>query len=342
MSDVYNINSQFTLLERYKRCGPAGSRIQPVLDVMDKLGVPAFLRDVPYFPATHGLKNRTVRTTSRPASTRRKFYQGVERTALTTQVVWDDIVLYEQRSELDEDHVDTVENGSVLRGDEDRAHAAGVLEDAVNAIFNDAPTSGAEYIDGFANRANIISYPGHSTETLPYCWEGGGSTNLSSIYVIDWGKLACHMIYPTVKGGKMGVLGVDVRNKGKEPKPDTDSSTATYYIYVTQFKKWCGLCMADDRKWFRVANINSVAGGSNTFDENILIRAIRHSRINIGTSRMYVNPYIAAQMDIRLKDKSNVHLTVEQVFGEPVLTFRKIPIRVLDETILDNDETEIT
>jgi len=338
----YNINSQFTLLERAKRCGPAGKRIEPVLDVMDKLGVKDFLKDVPYFKATHGLKNRTVRTTSRPASTRRKFYQGVERSATTTQVVWDDVVLFEQRSEIDEDHVDTLENGNVLRGDEDRMHAAGMLEDAVNAFFNDAPTSGSEYIEGFAYRANTLSYPGGSTTTLPYCWNNGGSATLGSIYVIDWGPLACHAFYPSVTGGKMGVMGIDVRNKGKEPKADTDSSTATYYIYVTQLKKWCGLAMRDDRRWFRVANVNCTAGGSNTFNEDILIQALNHSRINKATARMYVNPYISSEIDIRAKDKGNVNLTLQNVFGEPVMTFLGIPIRKLDDTILTASESAVS
>ena len=336
----YNINSQFTLLERAKRSAD-GKRILPVLDVMDKLGVKDFLKDVPYFPASHGLKHRTVRTTSRPASTRRRFYQGVERNAVTTQVVWDDVILLEQRSEIDEDHIDTVENGNVLRGQEDEGHAAGLLEDAVNAFFNDANTSGGQYIQGFAARAGDLSYPGGSTTTLPYCWNNGGAATLGSIYCIDWGAKAAHATYPS-SGGKMGTLGIDVRNKGKEPKADTDSSTATYYIYVTQLKKWVGLSMRDDRRWFRIANVNCTRTGSNVFNEDILIEALNHSRCQKATSRIYVNPYIQTEIDIRVKDKGNLNLSMENVFGEETASFLKIPIRTLDETILTASETAIT
>lgn len=337
----YNINSQFTLLERDKRSAD-GKRILPTLDVMTKMGVRDFLRDVPYFPSSNGLKHRYNRTTSRPSSTRRRFYQGVERTALTTQTIWIDTVLLESRSEIDEDHVDTVENGNELRRQEDNAHLEGMLEDAVNAFFNDAPTSGAQYIEGFAYRANTLSYPGGSTTTLPYCWNNGGSATLGSIYVIDWGPLASHAIFPTYGMPGSSALGVDIRNKGKEQKADTDSSTATYYVYVTQLKKWIGLAMKDDRRWFRVANVNCTVGGSNTFDENILIQALNHSWINPGTARMYVNPYVKSEMDIRIKDKGNLNLTIEQVFGEPTTTFLKIPVRKLDETILTASETAVT
>jgi hypothetical protein len=83
----YNINTQFTLLERAK-VAPDGKKVLPVLDVMDKLGIKDFLKDVPYFPASHGLKHRIARTTGRTSSTRRKFYQGVERTDTPDQVLW--------------------------------------------------------------------------------------------------------------------------------------------------------------------------------------------------------------------------------------------------------------
>jgi len=336
----YNINAQYTLLERAK-VAPDGKRVGKVLDVMDKLGVRDFLKDVPYFPASHGLKHRIARTTSRTASTRRTFYKGVERSDTPSQVLWMDVVLFEQRSETDEDHIDTLENGNALRSTKDKQKAAAMQEDAVNAFFNDRVTSGGEYIEGFLGRSDTLSYPGYSTTSLPYCWNGGGSATLGSIYVIDWGPDSNHAIYPSVRGGKMGSLGIDVRNKGKEPKADTDSSTATYYIYVTQLKMWIGLAMNDDRRWFRIANVNCTYGGSNTFDETLLIRALNHSRINKGSARMYVNPYIKSQIDIRAELKGNVNLTTKNVFGEPVMTFLGIPIRTLDETILTAEETAV-
>jgi hypothetical protein len=100
--------------------------------------------------------------------------------------------------------------------------------------------------------------------------------------------------------------------------------------------------MNDDRRWFRVANVNSTYGGSNGFDETVLIRALNHSRINKSTARLYVNPYIKSQIDIRAELKGNVNLTMQNVFGEPVMTFLGIPIRTLDETILTASETKIT
>lgn len=336
----YNINSQFTLLERAKR-SVDGKRVLPIIDVMDKLGVPAFLKDVPYFMANQGLRHRIIRTNSRPTPTRRRFYQGVERTALTTQEIFEPVILFEERVEVDEDHLDTLENGKEVRRQEVEAHIASLIEGCADSIFNDAMTSGSEYVQGLAARMNILSYPGGSTTTLPFCWNNGGSTTLSSIYLIQYGPKACHGLFPSgsrVRGSQFGII---ARNKGTERLPDTDSATASYYAYVTQLKKWFGFACNDDRKITRVANVNSTLGGSYSLNENIIIQALNHGRFKVGSTRMYVNPYIKSQIDIRAKDKGNVQWSKKDVFGEPVMTFWDIPIRVLDETILTASETAI-
>lgn len=337
----YNINSQLTLLERAKR-SVDGKRILPLLDVMDKLGVPAFLKDVPYLQANMGLKHRIIRTTSRPSSTRRKFYGGVTTSIQATQVIYEDLILFEQRLEIDEDHLDTIENPKEYRRQEVEAKIAGILEDFVYACFNDDKNSGVEYVDGFKKRLGTLSYPGHTTTTLPYVWNGGGSTTLTSIYIIDWGPKACHALFPSGRTVKGSVLGVIARNKGKEPIKDTDDSTATFYAYVTQLKKWCGMAIWDDRRLARISNVNATLGGTGSFDEDVIIQALNHGRFNKASTRIYVNPYVQTQVDIRAKNKGNVNLTMQNVFGEPVQTFLGIPIRKLDETIIGVAESQLS
>lgn len=341
MAAEYNINAQFTLLERAKRSAD-GKKILPILDVMDKLGVPAFLQDVPYFQANQGLKHRIIRTNSRPTPTRRSFYQGVLRTALTTQLIYEPVILFEERVEIDEDHLDTIENPKEVRRQEVEAHMASLIEACADSIFNDAMTSGSEYVQGLAARMNILSHPGHSSNTtLPFCWDNGASATLGSIYMIEYGPKACHGLYPsgnTVRGSQFGII---ARNKGKEALTETSSTLATYYAYVTQLKKWFGLAVNDDRKIARIANINCTRGGQNGVNEDVIIEALNHGRFNRSRTRMYMNPYLKTQVDIRAKDKSNVQWAIKDVFGEPIMTFQGLPIRVLDETILAADETAI-
>ena len=336
----YNINSQFTLLERAKRSAD-GRSILPVLEVMDKFGVEDFLKDVPFFPCNQGLKHRIIRNTSRPGATRRAFYAGVGSSMMTTQVIFENVILFEARREIDEDELNTIENPDEIRRTEDEAKITGIIEDVVKAIFTDARTSGSLYFDGFVARSGTLSYPGHSTTSLPYVWNNGGSSNLCSVWVVEFGPKACFGLYPSgnaVRGARLGIL---AKNKGLEPKADTSDTTLTYYIDVAQFKMWAGLGIADDRKFFRVANISRDKANAYALNEDILIEALNHAHINRGAARMYVNPYVATQIDIRAKDKVNVNWSVAEVFGRPIRTFLGMPIRVLDDTILTATESAI-
>lgn len=338
----FNINSQFTLLERAK-LSVDGKRVLPALDVMDKMGVDAFLQDVPFFPANQGLKHRVVRTTSRPSSTRRSFYEGVGKTSSATQVIYEPVVLFEQRSGIDEDEVDTIENGNELRRQKDMPHAAGMLDDFVYAMFNEARTGGADRIDGFLPRMNTISNPESGAGTVPYVWDNGGTTTLTSIWIIEYGPQAVHGLYPSgqaVRGS--GPFGMSIRNKGKEVTDDSDDATKKYYEYVTQFKFWFGLAVHDDWKIARIANINSSATGTGALDDNVIIKALNHGKFQKGATRMYANPFITTQIDIRAKDKGNVQWDVMEVFGRPVSQIQGIPLRKLDDTILGNAEVQVT
>ena len=337
----YNINSQYTLLERAKGTID-GRRMLPVLDVMNLVGVQNFLKDVPYFPANMGLVHKTVRTTSHPESSRRAFYEGVTPTDLATEEILEPLILFEQWSSVDEQHVETVENGNEVRASRDRIKIAAVLEDFVTAIFTDARTSGPKYIDGLVARLGTLSYPGHTTETLPYCWDGGSSTSTnSSIYIVDWGMEGCFALYPGAASGKGGVLGVNAINLGKQTVVTATSPLTVYRAYQSQFTKWAGLAMADDRKFTRIANVETLTSlTTGRFDEDVLIRALRHGKFNPSSTRIYMNAFLASDVDIRAKDKISGWTTV-QVFGEEVTAFHGIPIRVLDEAILGNAETAL-
>lgn len=339
----FNINKQFTLLERAK-LSPDGKRVLPLLDVMDKMGVDSFLQDVPFFESNNGLKHRISRTTSRPSSTRRQFYQGVGKTTTQSQVLWEPVVLFEQRSGVDEDEIDTITNGDELRRMKDLPHVKGIIDDLVYDFFRSDRSNGQEYIDGLQPRLNSISNPYAATTTIPYVWDNGGTgSDLSSIYIVEYGPLACHGVYPsggTIRGG--GPFGMRVVNKGKEVTEDSDDSTKKYYEYVTQFKMWFGMVVNDDWKIARIANIEQDPASAKALDDNLIIKALNHGKFQKGATRMYTNPFITTQIDIRAKDKGNVLWDVMEVFGRPVSQIQGIPLRKLDDTILSNTESQVT
>lgn len=338
----FNINSQFTLLERAK-ITVDGKRVGKIIDVLDKFGVEEFMKDVPFFPANQGLKHRIVRTTSRPTSTRRRFYQGVGATQDTTQVIFEPVILFEQRSETDEDEFDTIEGGNNLRAKKDKVKVKAMMDDFVYGFFNDARTSGSEYINGLGARMTALSYPGFTTTSLPYVWDNKGTgDNLSSIYLIEYGEDACHGIFPSGAAVRGSIMGIIARNKGKEQILDSDDSTKKFYAYVSQFKFWWGLAVNNDWKIARIANIDIDETSSGALNENNIIKALNHGKFNKAATRMYVNPYIKTQIDIKAKDKNNVQWDLTNIFGREIPTFWGIPVRKLDETILSATEDQVT
>ncbi len=338
----FNINSQFTLLERAK-VTVDGKRVGKIIDVLDKFGVEEFMKDVPFFAANQGLKHRIVRTTSRPTSTRRRFYQGVASTQDTTQVIFEPVILYEQISSTDEDEYDTIENGNSLRAKKDKVKVKAIMDDFVYGFFNDARTSGSQYINGMASRLNSLSYPGFTTTSLPYVWDNGGtSSNLASIYLVEYGEDACHGIFPSGSAVRGSIMGIIARNKGKIQIADTDDSTALYWAYVSQFKFWWGLAINNDWKIARIANIDIDETSSKALNENLIIKALEHGKFNTAATRMYVNPYLKVQINIKAKDKNNVQWDMQNIFGRDIPTFWGVPVRKLDETILPGSESQIT
>jgi len=90
----------------------------------------------------------------------------------------------------------------------------------------------------------------------------------------------------------------------------------------------------------RVANIES-AGSTNIFDEDLLIKLLNNMKIN-GNTRIYCNQTVKTQAEIKLKDKTNVYWTVDKgLEGVPFLSFRQIPVRMIDKDILLNTETVV-
>ena len=108
MSTLYP-NIKYTLMDRAKDTAD-GKTVLPTIQVMNRLGVDDFFNDVPFVEANMGLKHRIKRTSALPTSTNRTFYSGVAPTKVSKQIVYEDVMLKEQRREIDEDEIDTLAN----------------------------------------------------------------------------------------------------------------------------------------------------------------------------------------------------------------------------------------
>jgi hypothetical protein len=335
-------NTMYTLLDRAKDTID-GKTVLPTLQVMNRMGVDDFFADVPFVEANMGLKHRLKRTSALPTSTNRTFYKGVPPTKTMKQVVYEDVMLKEQRREIDEDEVDTVANPSELLRQEDEFHIEALGQDVVTAFFQGSVVDGSEHVNGILARLDALNPTGLNNVHSAGFTTGGSTT--TRIIVLEWNPgRGIFGIYPPGYM-KNTQFGISARNKGKEPIADADDSTAKYYAYVAQFKAWLGLAVGDNRKMGCLANVNPTPGGTGAVDDDLLdkMSLLMHAvRIDRARARIYVNESIAAQLDNYSRKKNNVFWPTTEVFGRPVKVYQGIPIRELDNTILTNAQAVVS
>jgi len=339
---TYYINSKYTLLDRAKETSD-GKTVLPIISVMNE-DVDDFFMDVPFVEANMGLKHKILRDTGMVSSTKRTFYTGVKSSKRNKQVVYEDVMLQERRREIDEDEIDTLANPGFKLRQEDEGHARKLGEDVVNEFINGDQDDGSENMNGLLQRLSALNPTG-----LNNVQSNGYASTGTSVLVVEWNvnkSGGAYGVYPTSGFGGNAPFGVSIRDKGKEVVGEDDNVTAKYYAYVAQLKAWAGLCVENNLKIARLANINPTIGGSKSFEDGgtaNLIKLLNNGKFNRNRTRIYVNSTVKTQMEIYGLDKANVMWSPMEVFGREVTAFQsQIPIRVIDTNILTDSQDVVS
>lgn len=286
------------------------------------------MEDIPWVESNDTWSNVAVRRASLPGGEWRKLNAGVSTEKSDTTQVRDVIGLLETRSENDIEIINSFPSPKQARFDEDSAFAMGLSQTMASSVIYANTDTDPEKFTGLAPRMDSLAT---SQNVLN---EGGTGSDLTSIYVVDWGPMGCYMVYPknAMAGLRMDDLGIETV---------TDSNSKKFRAYVSHFVWKAGLVVRDPRSIGRIANIET-AGSSNIFDEDSLITLLNRMTKSPGL-RIYCNETIMTQAEIRLKDKTNVNWSVGQgLGGVPFMQFRNIPVRKIDSQILLNTESALT
>ena len=324
---VLNAYSQMTLIELAKRHDPKGETASIVESLTADNEI---MFDITYFMANDRTSHKLVRRISQPSGSWRQLNKGVAKEASKTQELRETVGMLESYSENDKALVNMATDPDSFRNTENMAFLEGMSQTLATAIFYANVTTDPEKFDGIATRmpslvsgANVIG-------------QGGTGSDLTSIYIMNWGPKKAYGIYP--QGHK--TVGIEHEDLGQHTS--VDSSNLMHEVLRDWFGIKMGLAVEDDRCIARLANIES-SGASNTFDEDNLITLLNRMPQSGRGAKLYVNDTIITQMEIKLKDKNNVSYTAgggEGLAGEPVVRFRGLPIRKCDAII--NTEAAIT
>jgi len=278
------------------------------------------IEDAIWREANDTFSNKGTRWVKEPSGAFRKLNKGSTFEKGETVAITDTIGILESWSENDIKLIDAFPNPKQARNDEAMAFVRGLGKTMASSIIYSNTITTPEQFTGIAPRLASIAASDNVIN------EGGTGSDLTSIFVVDWAIDRAHMLFP--KNSKVGLQHNDL---GIETVKDSDGNP--FRAYVDQFVWDAGFTVKNQKSIGRIANIET-SGSTNIFDEDNLI--ILLNRMTKGPGRrIYVNETIMSQMQIRLKDKSNVNFSKGDGLdgGGNVMMFNMVPIRQVDKII---------
>ena len=318
---TYTANSQLTLVEVAKRT--LNGQMLPIAEVLN-LENP-IIQQAPWLEANDMFSNVTTQRYSLPAGAFRMINAGVPLEHSTTAQIRDQMGFLETYAEHDQLLVDSMPSPGTFRNDENRAFIEGLGQTFADTLFYGNAVVDPEKWTGIAPRLATLN-----TTNVQGC--SGTGSDLSSIYFVTWDPSLCHLIYPRGSSG-----GIKHEDLGKNTLTD---SGYRYEIYRDHFMLYCGLVIRNIRAVGRVCNIET-SGSSNLFDEDVVIR-VKNSMLYQGKrSVAYCNQTILSQIEIQIKNKSNVFMYTQNPFGDgQVPSILGVPLYVCEN--IKNTEDAIS
>ena len=304
------------------------------------------LEDIPWaegnLPTGHQLNIRT----SKPTPTFRLLNQGVVPAKGTTGQIVEGCAIIEARNHIDKDVAELNGNTSAFRLSQDKAFIESLSDTlSTTLVYGDISTN-PERFNGLASRYYSLSGEATSAQVID---AGGTGSDNTTVWLVGWAMDKVFGIYP--KGAKAGLSHEDL---GIQDVITNTTTGATMRAYVSWYQWKCGIAIADYRYVVRIANIDvsdlDTASDSPTDSSANLIKFMSMALDFLppgGGYRpvFYMSRKTRAMLRVKLLDKGNVHLTVENITGpsglsRPELHFMGVPCRRIDS--IKSDEATLT
>jgi hypothetical protein len=299
--------------------------------------------------------HKTTIRTGLPTPTWRLLNYGITQSKSTTAQITDTVGNLEALAKVDKDLVNLNGGSAAFRLSESQAFIEAMSQTMATTVFYGNSGTNPERFMGLAPRYNNTNSSASSANVLDALGTGLDNT---SVWLVVWGERTIHGIFP--KGKTAGLshddLGIQLTY---------DENNATYLAYVDHYKWELGMSVRDWRYAVRICNIDvsdliaNATAAANLV--NLMIRAVyriptiprgvANTAVQQGSSgvsggaqtgmqgraAIYCNRIVATYLDIQANSKTTLALQSQtQVEGQPILTFRGIPIKICD-AILNNE-----
>lgn len=327
------IGTAVTLQDMAKRLD-ANGKVDKIVEMLTQTN--EILEDMLWLEGNLPTGHKTTIRTGLPTVAWRLLNYGVPNSKSKTAQITDTCGMLEAYAEVDKVLADLNGNTAEFRLGEDHAFLEAMNQAMGGTLIYGDTSKNPERFVGLAPRYSKLSTD--TTEAGSNIIDAGGSTNLTSIYLLCWGNLTAHGIFP--KGSKAGFQHQDL---GEQTL--FDASGNKYQGYRTHYKWDCGFTLRDWRYGVRIANIDITALTKNASAGADLIDLMTQAiellpNQNMGRPVFYVNQKIRSFLRRQIMNKSIYQITQEQVAGKKVTMFDGIPVRRVDQ--ITNAETKVS
>lgn len=336
----------FTYSEWALRHDPTG-RISTLVNLLSQEN--GIMDDMMAVECQSGNAFEFTQVTSLPTPTQRSYNQGISATIAGVAKQIQTCAEYDDLITIDKSLAELGGNLAELRAQEVRLHAIGMGQKVASDLFYANNATNPTQFTGFANIYNTVTTSTSQIANNVIDCGGTGSTN-SSLWLISWGPRQIHTIFPRGMPAGLQLIDRGLRN--------TYDSNSKLFLGYQDWLQWnLGIAIHDWRYAVRAANIDVTTFGTGSAPDLIGILAAMVYKppvmpagvapvqtsddptVTMGRSCFYCNRTVYLALDNQARDKANVLLRMEQWAGVPTLTYRGIPIRVVDA--LTTTETQV-
>ena len=325
-------NTYLTLVDWAKRQAPGGG-VDEVIEVLAASN--PILADANVMEGNLPTGHLFTQRKTLPTGSWRLLNYGVAIEKSTTEQFTDVCAILEAYSQVDVDLAILNGNEAAFRATEDNAFIAGMNSTMATSLFYGNQSVNPERPQGLV--------PRYSRLAADQVIGGGGSSNLTSIWLITWGPQTASLIFP--KGSKAGLISEDL---GKQL---ISADSRRHVCYVTKFQWKVGLSVLDHRYVIRIANIDSAAltsdaaSGADLIDKMIdafyarPTDAVTKDDAGMAKTFWYCNKTVASFLHKQAMSPTNVQLTLQTVAGRRIPELLGASIHVCDN--ITNAETVV-
>jgi hypothetical protein len=321
------------LVDIAKREDPSGvlAKIAEILNESNDI-----VKDMPMMPSNAPFGHRVTMRSSLPSVAFSKINKGVSRSKGSTKQQVDTIGMLVAMSEVDAKLKDVVVDFEAKRHSDDAAFLESFTQEVASTIVYGNELTEEDGFTGLSERMDALQTSSYTSSYVKGHHSSPGS-DMTSIYVCDWGPNGVHGIYPPAFGS--GGLAVD--DLGKQRVQDDNSAWLT--AFVTEYKWYVGLSVEDPRHIARLANIDISQAKDDTAVSLVknLGEVFDGMAARNGMRRVaYCRRELLTAIRNQVYEKANLTVSIAEYLGELRPFVHGVPLVAVDQ--ISATETELS